>query len=276
MIPEPPCGHGRSGLERVGYRMRCPTCGSFFDGDHAGKPFTYDEAYPESRGHFDAQIGALKTRSLDRWLERAGIDVRNAHVCEVGFGGAHCLAEMAKRAGHASGVEAVEANLERARSLGVTEVHAFSDRPERLARPVDLWLFLDSFEHLPEPAGFLAWMAGNSAPDARVLLVAPEAGSASERWLGRLWPHKIPDHAFHWSRRGLGELFEAHGFRATTDFHPGKYVSGAMVAAHLAHKLGRLALPAKLEALLGRVRVYFNFGEMGLVFARVPTPEPAP
>jgi SAM-dependent methyltransferase len=270
MAPEPLsplCGHGAAELRPDGYRLRCRACGSFFDSDAALREFRYDASYPAERGHFDPEVGALKVRSLLRWLAATGLDPSGRVVCEVGFGGAHCLAELAKRASHAYGIEAVEANLAHARALGLADVLPFEACRDPLPRAVELWLFLDSFEHLPEPERFLAWLARSSAEDARVLLVAPEAGSRSERWLGPLWPHRLPDHRFHWSRRGLVERFAAHGFEREAEFTPTKSVSAAMVAAHLAQRLPALR-PLARARVLARLRLAFNVGEMGLVLRR--------
>jgi hypothetical protein len=101
-----------------------------------------------------------------------------------------------------------------------------------------------------------------------VLLVAPEAGSRSERWLGRLWPHRLPDHRFHWSRRALESLYAAHGFRKVAAFTPTKTVSGAMVINHLTRTFPVLRPLAGAGRWLSRVRLDFNLGEMGLVLER--------
>jgi hypothetical protein len=266
----PLCGHAAAGLREDGYRLRCGACGSFFDRDAARAEFRYDASYPEQRGHFDAEVGAMKVRSLERWLRATGIEPEGRVVCEVGFGGAHTLRRLAQRGAHAYGVEAVEENLAHARALGLAGVLAFAECREPLPRPVELWLFLDSFEHLPEPDRFLGWLAASSAADARVLLVAPEAGSPSERWLGALWPHRLPDHRFHWSRAGLLERFAAHGFREEARFRPTKSVSAPMLAAHLAHRFPALARLARAAGALRGLRVDFNVGEMGLVLRRAP------
>src|SRR5262249_39960414 len=105
--PEPLCGHGRAALSEDGYRLRCRTCGSFFDRDAFAREFVYDASYPEQRSHFDAEVGALKVRSLERWLRAAGLEPAGRVVCEVGFGGGHCLRWLADRAAAAFGVEAV-------------------------------------------------------------------------------------------------------------------------------------------------------------------------
>jgi hypothetical protein len=230
--------------------------------------YVYDAAYPELRGHFETRTGELKVRSLERWLAAAAIDPAQRVVCEVGFGGGHCLRYLAGRAAHACGIEVVPENVERVRSLGIDDVGLFE--PHRTpARPVDLWVFLDSFEHLPDPEGFLHWMSRASARSAAALLVAPEAGSRSERLLGRLWPHRVPDHRFHWSRAGVRELFARHGFALQREFHPRKTFSAATAVRHLAHRFPRLASLGRVAPSLERFALLGNVGEMGLVFRRI-------
>ncbi len=265
--PDPLCGHPREELRRRGYRLRCACCGSFWDRELMNRAYAYDGAYPERRGHFEARTGELKVRSLEGWLAAASIDPTQRVVCEVGFGGGHCLLYLAGRAAHACGIEEIPENLERARSMGIRDVGPCRlDRvPER---PVDLWVFLDSFEHLAEPEAFLRWMRRASAPGAAALLVAPEAGSFSERLLGPFWPHRIPDHRFHWSRSGVRELFARHGFALEREFHPKKAFSPATAVRHLAHKFPALASLLRLSARLERFTLLGNVGEMGLVFRR--------
>jgi len=265
--PTPPCGHASEGFRTDGYRLRCGRCRSFWDREFMESPYRYDASYPESRGHFDAPTGQLKVRSLQRWLQTIGIDPAGLSVCEVGFGAGHCLRYLADRAALVVGIEQIPENLAQARRLGVANVLLFEQR-SRLPKPVDLWLFLDSFEHLPDPVDFVAWMSRHSSIPACVLIVAPEAGCLSERLLGKLWPHRLPDHSFHWSRRGLCELFGRHGFDLAQQFAPHKYLSGATVVSHLTHKFPHLeSLRATLAPLM-QLTLSFNVGEMGLVFRR--------
>ena len=54
----PLCGHA-AGLREDGYRLRCRACGSFFDAAAARAALRYDTSYPEQRGHFDPEVGAI-------------------------------------------------------------------------------------------------------------------------------------------------------------------------------------------------------------------------
>jgi SAM-dependent methyltransferase len=275
-VPLPFCGHVREAgeLRRRGATATCPACGSFWDLDSLARDVVYDADYCASRLHTEGRTGELKFRSLARWLDALGIDLAGRVVCEVGFGGGYVLRGVARRGGVPSGIEANPAALASARALGVPaeHLHAADRLPERLEPAVDLWLFLDSFEHVPDPAQLLAFMARSSRPAALALVVAPDAGSPSARWLGSAWPHRLPDHTFHWSRRGIVELWARHGFELRRSFAPRKLVSPAMLAAHALLMLGVGDAGAKRAlrwlAPLQRVALPFNVGEFGLVFGR--------
>lgn len=262
------CGSGAS-LRVRGHRATCSACGSFFDLGREPGTVRYDESYSRKRNHFDPMLGALKRGSLDRWLRQTGLDLllTGWRVCEVGFGGAACLADLHHRAASVFGIEANRANLDHARLLGVPAEHLFAADalPERLPQPIDLWLFQDSFEHIPDPAAFACWVVDNSTPDARVLLVAPLAGSLSERLAGRWWPHRVPDHHFHWSRAGLAALWGRYGFAVERSFLPLKDVSVEMVLRHLGVLTG-LRMP--IPAAVAQWRMPFNIGQIGVVLRR--------
>lgn len=270
--PEPLlCGHRSAPRERR-RRLVCDDCGSYRDLD-AVDGYLYDDEYPESHRHFQDAVGALKAGILDAWLRRCGVDPRGLAVCETGFGGGQTLRRLLERGAFPLGVEAVYANLRHAEAIGLPRTSLFkaTARPARLPRPVDLWLFLDSFEHLPDPAGYLEWMRDCSSPRAAVLVVAPRADSLSNLLLGPLWPHRLPDHAFHWSRDGLAQLFSRYDFALRRSFFPWKRVTPGMVAAHLRHQRGWKGRTIDgLVSLLEycRISVPFNLGEMGLFFER--------
>lgn len=264
------CGHAApSTTARWLRKARCPRCASFWDLDAVAGKFEYEDSYSQKRRHFDREVGELKRMTLERWLTQLEIDCEGVAACEVGFGGAHCLKYLSDNGSDAFGIEAADANLRHAGEMGIPRERLFRfDRlPDALPAKIGFWLFLDSFEHLPSPREFLRWVRRNSARRARILLVAPQAGSFSERVLGRFWPHRLPDHSFHWSKAGISECFAEAGFSLEREFRPKKIISPKMVTCHLAHFCG-VDLDARLVGYLPDWSVPFNIGQMGMVFAR--------
>src|SRR5262245_34449640 len=112
--PSPLCGHESRSLVRRGHRLVCTSCSSYWDAELRSRPVRYDGGYASARSHFDPDVGARKVRSLDRWLAEARIQCVGRTVCEVGFGGAHCLWSLHGRSGRAFGIEASSEHLEQA------------------------------------------------------------------------------------------------------------------------------------------------------------------
>jgi SAM-dependent methyltransferase len=236
-------------------------CGGRAPGD------PYGDDYPAARGHHDPAVGRCKVRTLERWLAAVGISPAGLTVCEIGFGGAACLAALQAQGATVFGLEPVAANRAHAQSLGVPRSQIFDADPlPVLPRKPDLWLFQDSFEHVPDPNVLLCWLARESAPRARALLVAPDAESLSRKLMGPLWLHDVPDHRVHYSRSGIAAIFARGGFRVAAEFRPVKLVSLAMVWSHL-RLLARAPAPARVDAREGPC-VWFNLGEMGLLLER--------
>lgn len=268
-ISAPLCEHPSQDIVRRSFRAVCGACGSYWDLDSCATEPVYDERYPAQRGHYDPRVGALKVRTLQRWVRQGRLGLAGKTVCEVGFGGGSCLSFLAERAARVIGLEANPSAIERVR-LAVDGVELLSTeaRPDRLDRLVDVWIFQDSFEHIPDPTAFAMWMAHNSSAAAEILIVLPRGDSLSQRLMGKLWPHKLPDHQFHWSRAGLVEFFAKRGFEQRAEFFPLKFVSPQMVITHFLHKAGA---PLAMQKWLGGAAfaLPLNFGEMGFVFRRV-------
>lgn len=261
------CEHPSDQSRREGYRQVCGVCGSYWDLDSLANKVEYDASYPEKRGHFDARVGKLKVRSLERWLKASGVSLAGKHVCEVGFGGGSCLPYLVAHARRVTGLEANDVTIERARATGLNVTLLDVRTLPKLAEPVDLWLFQDSFEHIPNPAEFSAWMLANSAANAEILMVLPRGDSFSRKLLGKFWPHKLPDHEFQWSRAGLIEFMKRRGFGVVREFFPLKFASPQMVLAHGLHKLG--ASDRASAWLTGLpLTIPINFGELGVRFRR--------
>jgi hypothetical protein len=266
------CGHAASFFSQQGHKGRCKFCGSYWDLDFADKKFNYAASYPTDRGHFDTAIGENKVKSLIRWLSLLNVDLSKLTMVEIGFGGGATLRYFHSKSKFAYGIETIPANISHAAELGVpsSQLFNFDQLPQNLPAAIDLWVFLDSFEHLPDPHTFLTWMS-SARRSSRILMVLPQAGSWSDRLLGRLWPHKLPDHSFHWSKTGLSEFLLKFGFRLDKEFSPKKVVTINAVLAHAAHKfnwppLARLSKVKLVSWLFPPI--YWNIGEMGLLFSR--------
>jgi len=264
-MPIPPllCEHSPATV-RSSYRAQCGVCGSYWDLDSLAAETSYDASYPEQRGHFDPRVGGLKVRTLRQWLRRSDVSLRGKTICEVGFGGGSCLSFLAEHAGHVVGLEINQSAIERVRASGVRAELLLVDPLPTPSRNVDLWLFQDSFEHIPNPSAFVQWMNEHSAPGATILMVLPRGDSLSRRMLGRLWPHKLPDHQFQWSRAGVLDFLGRRGWSLAREFFPLKYASPEMILAHGLHKIG-VGKRAARSLRGARVALPLNFGEMGLV-----------
>lgn len=247
--------------------MVCGVCGSFWDLESRAAHVEYDASYPEERGHYDPHVGALKVKTLQHWITRSRVSIAGKNICEVGFGGGTCLPFLARHARRVVGIETNQAAIDHVRRSGLdADLLLAASLPAVLEQTIDLWLFQDSFEHLPDPASFVAWMRTNSASNAEILMVLPRADSRSQRLLGRYWPHKLADHEFHWSHAGLIDFFARRGFGVRAEFYPLKFASPQMILAHGLHKLG---IDGAREWLAGlRLSIPLNFGEQGLVFQR--------
>ena len=269
--PEPLCRHNLPLKRSRKYRATCAVCGSFWDLEALRSAVAYDRTYPEMRSHFNPSTGRTKVKTLQEWIQKTAIDLNRLVVCEIGFGGGFCLRYLQDHAHHAFGIEAVPANIEHAVGLGVRKDDLFlADQvPALLPRSIDLWIFQDSFEHLPDPTGFVEWLLHNSSSRAKILLVAPDATTLSARVLGRWWPHRVADHRFHWSRDGLVAFFSKRGFILERSFRPQKHVTLGSILAHAQLKLFRGRLQSPPGTGLHNIVLRLNFGEMGLFFGRV-------
>jgi hypothetical protein len=262
------CGHPAGSSARKSYKRVCGVCGSFWDEESLAVKIPARDDYSLSRFHYDGAVGKNKVVSLRRWLSALPLDLSGLNVCEVGFGGGWTLKFFHDQARAAYGIEALQSNIDFAAKMGVPDrrLFKFGDLPPVFPEKINLWVFQDSFEHIDAPKKFLDWVLANS-DHPRVLIISPRADSISARIMGRYWPHKIADHKFHWSKKGIVGFFEGQNMRLQKTFFPLKTVSLKTALAHMGHKFDRQAL----KSLAGRIRfdpaLPFNIGEMGLLFS---------
>jgi hypothetical protein len=257
----PGCGGVGDVADARGFR-RCQGCGTLWVPSR--RDYEYDDAYPAFRGHHDEAIAACKIRTFDRWLRHLNVPLAGRNVLEVGFGGGATLAWMHGLGANVSGVEPVVSNRAVAIRSGVPETNVKASLTDFEDGDFDLIVYQDSFEHETEPSTHLATLNRLTATGARALLVLPIADCLSRRVLGSWWPHDIKDHWVFYSTAGLIRLWQNHGWRLASTFHPGKYISGLTIARHLELKT-RVPLPA---APLRSTAIWLNFGERGLIFEK--------
>lgn len=257
----PGCGGQEDREDSRGFRQ-CQDCGSAWV--PARRDYEYDDAYPAFRGHHDDAIAACKIRTFEHWCQHLNTPLAGKNVLEAGFGGGSTLTWMRAQGAIVSGVEPVEANRATAVINGIPAANIKAKLGEFEEGRFDLVFYLDSFEHEIEPDAHLATLNRLTPPGARALLVLPIADCVSRRLLGRWWPHDIKDHWVFYATKGLTRLWERHGWRLESTFHPAKYISGLTIARHLQLKT-KVPLPA---AALRSTAVWLNFGERGLIFQK--------
>ncbi len=272
LLNSPLCGHASSNFYKRGFKWICSECSSFWDLDSLRKGFEYSDDYASERAHFDPTIGQNKSDTLLHWLKKVDVQpkyLKELNTCELGFGSGFCLAFLSQNSKKVFGIEAQKGNIAHAIQLGVPQEQVFhvDTIPEYLPEKIDLWIFQDSFEHILDLQKFMPWLINNSARDAKVLIVCPRGDSLSSKLLGKLWPHKLPDHSFHWSLKGIDQLWSSFNFQVKQTFNPVKKITVSMIFRHLEMKLP-FRIPRSLDRMLGSISLWFNFGEMGLYLER--------
>jgi ubiquinone/menaquinone biosynthesis C-methylase UbiE len=101
-------------------------------------------------------------------------------VADLGAGGGYFTFRVARAVGPAGRVYAVDTDPDMRELVAgrmasedcrnVVPVAAQPDEPA-LPEPVDLVLLVDAFHHLPDPAGYLARLAGQLRPDGQVAVI---------------------------------------------------------------------------------------------------------
>jgi 2-polyprenyl-3-methyl-5-hydroxy-6-metoxy-1,4-benzoquinol methylase len=266
----PLCGAGRARFADLARRraadgtpparayVRCAGCGVLVlhPLPNAGElAALYDDAYYHSadagRGYdsYEAQR-ASRTRSFRAWSALAARLAPGGRVLDVGCALGFFL-ETALDAGldvhgidtSAAAVARIEPRFgPRVRCLSV---EALAARGERF----DVVFASDVLEHVTTPHAFVAAVARLLAPRGHLICITPNERGWLARLSGTRWvSRKIPEHVVLYGprtvRRALGEAFEIVSIRPGFQHYP---------AALVARRLGELAAPLRLIALLGRL-----------------------
>jgi SAM-dependent methyltransferase len=266
-----------------GVRMvRCGHCASLYHGDEPdwGRiERIYQEEYHQSRGHSDnAAIEVMKQATATRYLrllDRCRPPGRR--LVEVGCSAGAGLEAAARAGWEVEGVELSAAAAELARRRpGVRAVFAGRLEDAPLAEEsVDVITMFDVIEHIDPPGPTLARIHRLLRPGGLLLLVTPDGGSLSARMLRGRWPHLFVEHVVMFSRRGMRQCLEEHGFAVERLAFAWKRINLDMLVRHATihpHVLGGALLRLGGRILPGpllRLGIPFNIGEF-YALARKP------
>ncbi|MCX5768975.1 MAG: methyltransferase domain-containing protein [Candidatus Hydrogenedentes bacterium] len=268
----PACGSLPTGPMRRrggGLYNHCPACATQWRPE--GATFhNYNSDYFHNRAHndTDSSVSRAKLQTFRRFWRTITSTEPSGPILEIG-----CSAGLALRAGLEAGLDVY--------GFDVTKdilplVQANGVGPERVAvgnladipnRNYAVCAFFDSFEHVPEPGPFLDRLAEVLAPDCLLLMVLPMADTLSNHLLGGLWPHYLPDHWVHYTKKGLTTLLNARGFTLKHWFYPAKKVPAQMVRRHVA-----MRWPWAAKLVCGNASLWFNIGERGSLWKRTGRP----
>jgi len=243
----------------------CSRCGTLWIPDGPG--FNgYDASYIKKRGHDDTSpvINSAKKLTFEKFWGKVG--KISGSILEVGCSTGISLRVAQDMGLDIYGLDVNEDILEYVQQNGVSKdrvsvngLEAFSGKKFKVVA------FFDSFEHLPDPQLFLSELMSYLSDGAILLFVIPNGGAISRKLLGAYWPHYGLDHWIHYTFKGLDILLNRYNIKINNTFYPSKYVPIEMILRHVATRWKFSQNQKKLYRGLSSVRLYFNFGEKGLV-----------
>lgn len=245
--------------------LRCSGCGTLWRA--AGAEFNaYDASYFQERAHDDAEsaVGQAKLKTFDYFWRQIPESHRARPILELGCSGGLALRAALDQRLDVHGFDITEDILKLTDANGIPRERVTAGTLQQLPeKAFGVAAFFDSFEHIPEPRAFLEVFAPYLSEDALVLMVIPAADTVSNRFLGSLWPHYLPDHWVHYTVRGLEALFAPQGLSLMSAFSPRKQVPADMVRRHINMRWPGLGRWVPAHGALS-----FNIGERGLIWKR--------
>jgi SAM-dependent methyltransferase len=143
-----------------------------------------------------------------------------ARVLDAGAGQGRFVATAHAAGYDAFGIEPSRRGLERARALGVPVQAVTIEAAEIGAGSLDAVTLWHVLEHLADPAGALARIAGWLRPGGGLLVGVPNLASLQARIGGERWYHlDVPRHRTHFTAGGLTRLLQDSGLAAVAVHH---------------------------------------------------------
>jgi 2-polyprenyl-3-methyl-5-hydroxy-6-metoxy-1,4-benzoquinol methylase len=143
-----------------------------------------------------------------------------ATLLDVGAGRGRFVAAASAAGYRASGIEPSQRGVEAARALGVELRQAAVAQAAVAAGTLDAITLWHVLEHLEDPGGAIAQLAGWLRPGGTLLVGVPNLASLQARLGGERWYHlDVPRHRVHYTPAGLSALLNAHGFTVMRIHH---------------------------------------------------------
>lgn len=156
-----------------------------------------------------------KHRALREKVSRASrLVATNGRMLEVGPAAGEFLVAMRARGVSVAAVERSESMLRRLRDELKVDAYPPGELTAGMTEPFDLVAAWNTFEHLPDPAGFLDWAHSLLGPGGALLLSAPNAHALERRlFFGGDSCEDLPRHFYAFTPTTLRRMLESHGFR---------------------------------------------------------------
>ncbi len=205
---------------------RCPACGTAVtlaavpaEANDAGA-YAYGQTGGAPRG---ALLAAPLLRAFDRrrltFLARAG-GRPPGRLLDVGAGRGRFVAHARAAGWDATGVEPSARGVQGAHDHGIELQRAGIDEASIASGSLDAATLWHVLEHLDDPAGALARIAGWLRPGALLLVGVPNLASVQARAGGGRWFHlDVPRHRTHFTVDGLHALLRRAGLDPVATHH---------------------------------------------------------
>jgi SAM-dependent methyltransferase len=204
---------------RTGEIHRCAACG-FLQCSSMTDVLRYYESLEDVDYERTRAQRAVQEAKL---LDLAGRHRPRGRLLDVGAGSGILVEEAVRRGYDAIGVEPASWLQRRARERGLPVLRGTFPHPEIRGR-FEVITLVDVIEHVPDPVGLLADVAGALAPDGVALIATPDVGSLAARLLGWRWWHFRIAHIGYFDRATLTLALQRAGLVARAWHRPGWYL----------------------------------------------------
>ena len=256
--------------------IECPDCGLAYWQPPPGfrAEDTYDAEYFEgeeaSHGFSDyASMEHAFRVSFASRIERLGRPSTGARLLDVGAAYGFAVSEAERLGWRAVGLEVSAAAAREAMKVTAGKVLVGSS----LAMPFqteafDVVTMWDVLEHLADPHQAMQELARLVKPGGRLVFTTGDVGSLVARLSGSRWHlYTLPEHLYFFTRKSLGILVSAHGFRVESMRAEGAYFSlGYLVERLRKTLLGHSGARATWPG--AKIRVPLNLFDIVTVSAR--------